>query len=394
MSGFPDPLSRFHALRGILSVHGPLWRPAPFHQPRPAWCERYPDFARLLLTLDEDRVSALAADNTALIDLAGRFIPDLLELHGLIDLPILDARLPMGNARAAAHVPGRKQTQIEAFAAGIGRVTRPVLEWCAGKGHLGRLLGGHWGQEVFSLELDHRLCAEGERLAARSGARQAFLRADALVAESGDHLAGRHAVALHACGDLHLALLRGAVERGAPAIDLAPCCYYRINAPVYAPLNPDAGLALSRDELHLAVTETVTAGARERRQRDLAMAWKLAFIEMRFRRGVPRERAFKPVPAFWYGLGFAAWMERLARREGVEPPEGPDWSVWEARGWARQREVSRLELARLAFRRPLEIWLALDRAVYLARSGYRVGLAEFCDGTITPRNLLISARRL
>lgn len=389
-------IRRFHALRDILTAHESLWRPAPFHAPRPAWCERHPDFAAHLLALDDDSVTALAADNRALIELAGRFLPALQALRGLIDLPLLDARLATDSVHHARHVPGRKQAQIEAFAGAIGVVAAPLLEWCAGKGHLGRLLGGRWRQPVSSLERDAGLCAAGERLAAKAGVEQAFLRADALADDSASHLDGRHAVALHACGDLHLALLRGAVARGSLAVDLVPCCYYRIADTDYTPLNPDAGLILSRDELHLAVTETATAGAGERRQRDRAMAWKLAFVELRAARGVPRGRTFKPVPAAWYGLGFAAWMERLAEREGIdlgEPLNWPlNWPAWEAKGWLRQSEVIRLDLARLVFRRPLEVWLALDRALFLARHGYRVRLAEFCDRALTPRNLLISAR--
>lgn len=388
-----DLAGRFQRLDELLALHDGLWRPTPFHVPRPDWCERHPDYTTHLLSLTDDEVAALASDNRALVELAGHFIPELRELRGLIDLPRLDRRLPPGNVHRASHVPGRKQAQIEAFAGGVGAVAAPVLEWCAGKGHLGRLLAGHWRRPVLSLELDEALCGEGKRLAAKAGVEQAFLAADILATESGFHLAGRHAVALHACGDLHLALLRAAVDQSAPAVDLAPCCYYRTSAEDYVPLNPDAGLRLNRDELHLAVSETATAGAHDRRQRDRAMAWKLAFLEFRAERGITRERTFKPIPAGWYGPGFAAWMERLARREGIDPPAQPDWPAWEEKGWTRQREVMRLDLARLAFRRPLEIWLALDRALFLARHGYRVSLAEFCDRAVTPRNLLISARR-
>jgi hypothetical protein len=182
------------------------------------------------------------------------------------------------------------------------------------------------------------------------------------------------------------------VEQSAPALDLAPCCYYRIATTDYRPLNPDANLRLTRDELHLAVTETVTAGARDRRQRDRSLAWKLAFLEWRAALGVPRDKTFKPVPAAWRTGGFDAWLERLAGREGLPLSGAEEGADWEAAGWLRLGEVRRLELARLAFRRPLELWLALDRALYLARHGYRVGLAEFCARTLTPRNLIISAR--
>jgi hypothetical protein len=382
---------RFRRLGELLEGHAGLWRPAPFHVPRPAWCAAYPDYAGHLLALADAEAEALSGDNRGLVELAGRFVPGLLEFLELIDLPRLEGPPEVLEESAARHVPGRKLAQIGAFAAGLGRVDHPVLEWCAGKGHLGRHLARRRGLPVVSLERDGELCAEGERLAA--GADQTFVRADALDPGSARLLAGRHALALHACGDLHLALLRAAAEQNAPALDLVPCCYYRIATPHYPPLNADAGLALSRDELHLAVTETATAGARERRERDRALAWKLAFLEWRAARGVPRDKTFKPVPGGWLAAGFPAWMAKLVVREGIAPPEDEDWPAWEARGWRRLAEVRRLELARLAFRRPLEVWLALDRALYLARRGYAVRLAEFCARDLTPRNILISARR-
>ena len=55
--------------------------------------------------------------------------------------------------------------------------------------------------------------------------------------------------------------------------------------------------------------------------------------------------------------------------------------------------MRRLESVRLAFRRPLELWLVCDMAVYLEQHGCRVNLGSFCTPSITPRNLLLSARR-
>lgn len=388
--------ARFHALGELLAAHAALWRPAPFHEPRPAWCARFPGLATRLLALDDGEVERLAGDNPALIDFAARHLgaafPALSALRPLIELP--PATLPAAaDARLAWGVPGRKQAEIEAFAEAVSDTEAPILEWCAGKGHLGRLLGRRHARPVLSLEHDAELCAAGAELATRAGVEQRFLALDVLSDAAAPHLPGRHAVALHACGELHLALLRGATTAATPALDLAPCCYYRIASPRYQPLNPDAGLALSRDELHLAVTETVAAGARERRLRDRDQAWKLAFLEVRAAAGIRRERTFKPVPASWREDGFAAWMRRLAAREAVPLDAATDWAELERIGWARRREVRRLELLRLAFRRPLEVWLALDRALYLERRGYRVTLTEFCPRQVTPRNLLISARR-
>jgi len=56
-------------------------------------------------------------------------------------------------------------------------------------------------------------------------------------------------------------------------------------------------------------------------------------------------------------------------------------------------EVRNLELLRNLFRRPLELWLLLDRALYLQEQGYHVKLGTFCDYQLSPRNLLLLAER-
>ncbi|KPY93142.1 Uncharacterized protein ALO94_01003 [Pseudomonas syringae pv. spinaceae] len=45
------------------------------------------------------------------------------------------------------------------------------------------------------------------------------------------------------------------------------------------------------------------------------------------------------------------------------------------------------------FRRALEVWLVLDRAMYVQEQGYRVSVGTFCESQLTPRNLLILARK-
>ena len=70
-----------------------------------------------------------------------------------------------------------------------------------------------------------------------------------------------------------------------------------------------------------------------------------------------------------------------------------DWTALEAAGWERLAQVRNLELVRGLFRRPLELWLVLDRALYLSDNGYEVQVGEFCDSQLTPRNLMVLAQR-
>jgi hypothetical protein len=62
-------------------------------------------------------------------------------------------------------------------------------------------------------------------------------------------------------------------------------------------------------------------------------------------------------------------------------------------GWQRLATVRNLELPRSLFRRPLEIWLLLDRALFLEEQGYQVRLGNFCPAQLTPRNILLLAER-
>jgi len=82
----------------------------------------------------------------------------------------------------------------------------------------------------------------------------------------------------------------------------------------------------------------------------------------------------------------------LAGLKGLSTGE-QDWATLEAHGWRRLAEVRNLELLRGLFRRPLELWLVLDRALFLREQGYKVEVGSFCETTLTPRNLMVLAER-
>jgi hypothetical protein len=123
------------------------------------------------------------------------------------------------------------------------------------------------------------------------------------------------------------------------------------------------------------------------------MAWKLGFDTWRrLHDDSDGYRSFRPVPAAWSRGSFGEFMQQMAQREMLAVPAASDMDELERRGWQRQREVMRLSIVRHAFRRPLEVWLALDLAVRLENDGYVVQLRRFCERSLTLRNLLISAR--
>jgi hypothetical protein len=382
--------ARLAALEALLLAHQPLWQAQPFKQARPPWCSEYPELSAALLALSDQQLQHFSQDDAALQQCLAEYLPSLARLPELCQLPQLaHDTLADPGPHFANHIPGRKWQQLQAFASALLPSRAPLLEWCGGKGHLGRLLAWQSGQPVMTLERDAALCEDGERLARRSGIRQRFERLDVLTDAASLHLTGRHALALHACGELHRQLLREGVARGVAALDLAPCCYHHLQQGDYQPFSPQARLRLRRDDLRLAVTGAATAPARELRRRDQEMAWKLGYLMLRGEDYTP----LRPIDKAWLRGDFADFCRQLATREGDALPAGLDWAELEQAGWQRQRETMRLSLLRQGFRRAIELWLVYDMACYLEAHGYQVRVGEFCATALSPRNLLLSARQ-
>lgn len=382
------------ALEALLLQSTPLWQASTFREPRPAWCEQDSELAAALLALDDATLAGFEADPARALAWLAPQLPVLQALAALTELPAVAPGEPStaADARANRDIPGRKVGQIDAFVAAVGQPQGPLVEWCAGKGHLSRRFLIRWGGAALAVERNAELCTAGEALARGVRQPQRFLAADVLAAATAETLRGAHAVALHACGDLHRTLVRAAASVGAPAIDVAPCCYQLTAAEIYQPLFAPSELKLDRNTLKLAVTETVTATPRQAAISAQGSAWKLAFVSLRERLQAATYQPFRPVPASWQSAGFAEYLQRLAAREGLPLPAGLDFAACEAAGWLRHRESRRLQLVRQAFRRAIEVWLLCDLAAWLEKQGYAVTLREFCARALTPRNLLLSAR--
>ncbi|MEW5755859.1 MAG: methyltransferase [Pseudomonadota bacterium] len=390
----PDFHQRLQRLDTLLQHYAWLWRPQPYKELEPSWCARLPALKSVLLALSDAEVERYAADTDLMLRVVDAHVPGVAELVALSHLPALPSVHPLTrNPHLEGDVPGRKLRQITAFAETVSGTNLPLLEWCGGKGHLGRIFADQRRISVTTLERDAALCASGMRLARRARVEQVFHVVDVLTQEAAQYLAQHHAIALHACGELHRTLLRQAVDTRTPALDISPCCYHLGTVGAYRSFSGIVQLVLFPDDLRMAVTETVTAAPRETRKRDREMAWKLAFEQLcREVSGVTAYRSVPPIDKQWLELGFAEFIRRLARREGVHLPEHLDVHRFEALGWRRQRDVMRLSLPRSAFRRALEMWLVLDMAASLVDHGYHVSLGKYCSRSLTPRNILLSAR--
>lgn len=373
-------------------------------EPRPGWTERYPELAGVVASFSDHDCDGFEDNPGRLAQCLSGWLPSLAERHALVSLPTMTegatavAASTLPETRAT-DMPGRKRLQAGAFTAALLPLSEPVIDWCCGKGHLARTLAARCPSQVTGLEWDESLVVDGNRLARQYQDRVTLRSQDVMAADL--RLApDSHGVALHACGDLHRRLIRRASEDGLSRVSFSPCCYHLTATEFYQPLSDgvngcEEALNLQRAELRLAVQETVTAPARVRSQTAQVSCWRLGFDGLQ--RELREVDDYLPVPshpAHLAGGDFEGFCRWAAGKKGLSLPAETDFARWQRHGERRFAQVRRHELVRHLFRRPLELWMVLDYALFLEEQGYEVKLGTFCERALTPRNLLVDAVRV
>jgi hypothetical protein len=377
-----------------------LWQHQRYWQLSPMQCQQFPwpehtELAALLADFQLDDCEAIDQNPALAQQHFARFWPALWQLPQPELLQPTPAASPFW---LATDIAGRKWQQIQYFAATVGQAKLPVLEWCAGKGHLGRLLAHQFGCAVHSVEWQAELCQQGEHSARRLSLPQRFSQRDVLKDDCRDLFQpAQQVLALHACGDLHRVALQEASAAGCQQVHVLPCCYHLQQAALYQPLSVAARssrLQLTKAQLKLAVQGHATGGARISRLRQTEVWWRRAY--QLWRAELTGEPHYQPLPSVgkhWFSGAFIEFARWAAAQHQLTLPLADDGEQYLQQAEALLLLQRRIELVQHVFRRPLELWLVLDRALYLAEQGYQVSVRQLCETQITPRNLLLSGWR-
>lgn len=387
----------FQQLDHYLTSLQRFWQFEAFHFGDYPWLATDPALCDFLDNLSEQELQLYQQQPEQLQPLLSAFIAPLRDLSDSLftvkQLPAVTAeKLPFWLSNG---IKGRKWSQISDFARQIDE-EHPIVEWCAGKGHLGRLISWQKSLPVLSIEWQQTLCDAGAKEAQKMQIMQTFQQADVLQGAADSCIdSSCHAIALHACGDLHLRLIALAKEHKPVQLSISPCCYHLTRESIYQPCSlqgQKSALLITKQGLKLAVNKQVTAGKRQSRLSEREVLWRLAFDELQ--KHCLQTEDYFPLPSFPKTLlsqdfnRFVSWaMQEKALSFAL--PES--LSVFLLCAQQRLNKVRRMELISQFFVRPLELWLVYDRALSLQESGYQVSVATFCDERVTPRNLLIHA---
>ncbi len=398
--------SLFKDIDQLLLSQQSLWRFEPFmqarseHQPSDKQPEVPEPLLALVNALDFDQVERLKQDTPALVGLLAPLIDGLSAIHSRITLERMQEHSSTLARGIEQGIPGRKLTQIVAMSqlALDKHKGDQWLEWCAGKGYLGRILAHETGEVVTSFEYQQALCESGQEIADSLSLPMQFVQGDAFNLDSEKIFSSdQHAVALHACGDLHVELMKYGSMHALSAMSISPCCYHLIQSDAYQALSNEgraSSLALNKKELRIPLQKTVTGGQRVHRHRQLEMSYRLGLDKILCDQLGSSE--YVPIPSVkksQLSEGFEAFCRWALDAKSIKLDGMIDYNAYQAIGEERFEKMERLSLIQQVFQRPLEMWLVLDKSLYLKEQGYTVELMEFCSEEVTPRNILIHASR-
>jgi len=298
------------------------------------------------------------------------------------------------------HVKQRKQAQLDAFCTvalcEFAGVTR-IVDLGSGHGHLTRALAKALRPEsTLGIDWDDERIARAIDLAGEHGPR--FLHADARGTEAGelDLHAGDLVVGLHPCGDLGDALVTRARDARAHVLAVS-CCFQKTTHEARSALSQQAqqaGFSVPKHALGLANLSPVSfegSGSLTDKR-----AWRETRLGLRFlleARGValtPGEEG-RGVPKDRVRQGLAEIAALSLPKRGLSPATPSELAEASARAAQGHARIARMDLARHALSRVLELAIVLDRARLLEEGGHRTRVVTLFSSRTSPRNLAIVA---
>lgn len=397
----------FTQLSRYLAQTETFWRFEPFHVSLASsspWRVQNSRLDQWLNGLSLLQITQFKQHPELLVKSVAPFIDDLSVMHQLISESLTDHLITKEDSKHSRlnlyqGVPGRKLEQIKALGQYVVHKNQATswLEWCAGKGYLGRFLANNSLYPVISFEYQNSLCIAGQADAQRLELAMNFVQGDAFDVRHRDLFKpDQHVVALHACGDLHVQMVKHVVDMSVKNVSFAPCCYHLTQTSHYQPLSilgKQMDLLLSQSELRIPVQETVTGGERVKRQRFLEMTYRLGWDELlRNELGFTNYQPTPSIKKSQLSEGFQAFCYWASEKKRIDLPS-IDFTKYEQQGVERFWRMEKLSLVQQVFRRLLEMWLILDKAIFLQQHGYQVSIGEFCSREVTPRNIVVYAQR-
>lgn len=275
-----------------------------------------------------------------------------------------------------------------------------------GKGHLARTLAHYFGLESICLDPDQDLIRAGKKLLVKLPVPSDAKSFSYLNNSLGSHIYNPDikglenemlfdndslAIGLHTCGPLSLRLM----ERAKNLVNVG-CCYLKLNPKTEVNVSRQAlsdPLIFSKYSLALA-----SRGHGGISYEDFMNKWKVKSFRYSLhlllyeKLGIKKFITVEGYPLKKYGEDFSEYVFSKLTELGIKHNLDADYLNSFHQKWSPLvKKMFLANIIRWQFGRLLEVYILLDRAIYLQESGFKVEMAQLFNESISPRNIGILA---
>lgn len=382
--------------------------------------EHYPlEWVEFLETLPEESLFLLEKKAYRGIDLPSSLKKLYEEVSEFEKIPLKNHYLEGNQPRPYDHfsflkIKPKKQHEIRILAPLVWQLyeknqLEQVIDIGGGIGKLAQVLSNHFNVKVTSLDMDPELQKTGR-------ARNKFNAKDpnnlvsykTIEVKKDDtnlqHLFSgkKMSLGLHTCGELANSQLDLSIHGGLKNILNLGCCYYRlaktnrVNISQYTQTNPC--LSLNLFALTLATRAHVKLDHWDFEYKNKVKNYRYTFhIYLHDVLGITQPVTCGNSTEKLYNQDFASYAREQLRRISMTTTDSDDSLNRYYEDPKRLKLVNQMILSAIirgVFGRPLELYVLLDRCLYLQEYGYDVQLLELFDEIESPRNLAIIAEKV
>jgi|GEM_PF-1037965 len=281
---------------------------------------------------------------------------------------------------------------------------KKIVDIGGGIGLLAQTLASQYGLEVTSLDQDLTLQKTGqERAQKKTRIHENLVKYHQMRVSKDDPLFLKHlstetmSVGLHTCGPLAVDQIIASATKKIPALINSACCYNKLgsiqNISTFAQEHHPTTMQL------FALT-LATRAHKKLEEKDYDLKMKVKRYRYAFHFLLHDEYNIKELmplgnsTAKLYDKSFSTYALDQFKRIGIEPRHCEEALEKYFADPARQELIWQMlagGIIRNAIGRLLEVYLLLDRVLYLEEHGYKVQLLQVFDEILSPRNLGIIA---
>jgi hypothetical protein len=403
-----DYRKRFSEIAEFLQPYQRIWQneimlmyPDPLGDYPLAWVEELAAIREKdqILQLERKEISGLIK-NPSLISFYQK-IEDLSSTPGIPDLPPLQA-----DASTYLYMIPKKQHEIKRLAPFINSFYRTlngsgILDIGGGIGLLAQSLVHHYHLPVHSVDMDPALQITGKKRY------QDVVYKNVKVSSDSEEFnqildSGMISVGLHTCGPLANEQMKSSIKGGLKGLINFGCCYHRLSRH-----QTDQNISTFSRSLAYQVVQnnySLTLASRAHRkmsEKEYEFKLKVKFYRYAMHFLLHDEYNLHEMVTLGnstvklYEESFGTYaLEQLQRinLKAKHTKEELDFYFCDSQ---RQDLIWKMLAAgflRNALGRLLEVYILLDRVIFLEEQGYKVKLLEFFEESISPRNLGIVAQ--